>query len=128
MAVRNADEAFVQTLAHVMDDGTEVAPTESMSTGSQKGFKEVMNYETTLQAPRERLIHNPLRTLNLPAAVARFVWMMAGSDRLHDIAFYEEKVRFFTDDGVSVPGSNYGQRILQPRPGLNQLKAVIERL
>ena len=29
---------------------------------------------------------------------------------------------------ASSPGSNYGQRLLQPRPGLNQLQAVIERL
>jgi hypothetical protein len=54
--------------------------------------------------------------------------MMAASDRLADIAFYEPKVRFFSDNAISVPGSSYGQRILSPRPGLNQLNAVIRRL
>src|SRR6185312_3345293 len=64
----------------------------------------------------------------LPGAVARFVWMMAASDRLADIAFYEEKVKYFSDNGIAVPGSNYGQRMLSPRPGLNQLESVIRRL
>jgi hypothetical protein len=54
--------------------------------------------------------------------------MMAGSDRLADIAFYEPRVHSFSDDGISVPGSSYGQRILRARPGLNQLESAIKRL
>jgi hypothetical protein len=54
--------------------------------------------------------------------------MFAGSDRLEDIAFYEPKVRFYTDNKIAVPGSNYGARLFQPRPGTNQIQGVVERL
>jgi thymidylate synthase len=61
-------------------------------------------------------------------AVARFVWMVSGDDRLADIRFYEEAVTYFSDNQISVPGSNYGTRLFQPRPGLNQIEGVIARL
>lgn len=126
--VDTADKAFLTTLDVVLSQGTLLEGDESASIGSEQKSKEILNYTITLTKPIERLLRNPARKLNLPAAIARFVWMMAGSDRLADMAFYESQVRFFSDDGISVPGSNYGQRLLQPRPGLNQLEAVIQRL
>ncbi len=127
--VGNADEAYVETLKLVLDRGQVLkASADTRSTGAGQVTKEIMNSTLSIENPIERLVFNPARKINLPAAVARFVWMMAGSDRLADIAFYEPKVKRFSDDGVSVPGSNYGERMLQPRPGLNQLVSVIERL
>jgi thymidylate synthase len=126
--VVDVDAALVTTLAALRESGAVVSGGASSSVGSGKEARELLNFTAVIQNPRERLVRNPKRPLNLPAAVARFVWMMAGSDRLADIAFYEEKVRYFSDDGVSVPGSSYGQRMLQARPGLNQLASVIRRL
>ena len=125
---QDSDGAYAKTLDLLLEKGVEVQLGDSKSTGSGKLTKELLNFKIVVEDPRERFIKNPNRPLNLPAAVARFIWMMAGSDRLADIAFYEPKVRFFTDDGISVPGSSYGQRILQPRPGLNQFVAVVDRL
>ena len=124
----NADEAFKITLDAIMKSGTELVAGKSQSTGSEKASRELINFSIVMKNSRERVLWTEHRRLNLPAAVARFVWMMAGSDRLADIAFYEPKVRAFTDDEVSVPGSNYGQRMLQARPGLNQLTGTISRL
>ena len=123
-----ADGALAETLATVLDDGGELNAGESGSIGSGARSLEVLNFSAVIERPLERLPYNPRRPINLPAAVARFVWMMAGSDRLADIAFYEDKVRAFSDDGVSVPGSSYGQRILRPRPGLNQVRGILARL
>ncbi|HVT19057.1 MAG TPA: thymidylate synthase [Thermoanaerobaculia bacterium] len=69
-----------------------------------------------------------MRELNITTAIARFVWMVAGSDRLEDIAFYEPMVRRYTDNNISVPGSSYGMRLFQPRPGVNQIEGVTQRL
>jgi thymidylate synthase len=124
----NADEAYAWTLSQLLDHGEEVIGGESLSVGSGQKVHELLNFTVVLDSPRDRLIFNKARRINLPAAVARFLWMMAGSDRLADIAFYEPKVSLFTDDGISIPGSSYGQRILRSRPGLNQLEAVIDRL
>lgn len=125
--VDTADGAYVETLSRVLDYGEAVTAGDSLSVGAQKTTRELLNFTVVHSSPRERLICNapPFKLL---VAVARFVWMMGGSDRLADIAFYEPKVSRFTDDGISVPGSNYGQRILHPRPGLDQLKAAIDRL
>lgn len=124
----NSESAYLSTLADILDVGVQHQDGTSLSTGSGKSFTELLNYSFRITNPAMRLVHHRKKSLNLPSAIARFLWMMAGNDRLHDIAFYEEKVRFFSDDGIAVPGSNYGQRILRPRPGLNQLEAIIRRL
>jgi thymidylate synthase len=127
--VSTADDAYGMTLMDVLDRGHACAQNaDSLSIGSGRESRELLNYVVRIDSPRERLVLNTKKRFRLPVAVARFVWMMAASDRLADIAFYEEKVRDFSDDGISVPGSNYGQRMLNPRPGLNQLKPAIDRL
>lgn len=126
--VTNSDEAFAKVLEDLLNHGQEISAGDSKSVGANSKSKELLQYSIQVQFPRERLIYNLQKRLTLPATVARFVWMMAASDRLQDISFYEEKVKFFSDDGVSIPGSNYGQRMLQPRPGVNQLTSVIQTL
>lgn len=126
--VGDANAAYAETLSRVLDYGEVVSAGESRSVGSGKDTYELLNYSVVLKNPVEKLIFNKARPINLQSAVARFLWIMAGSDRLADIAFYEPKVKFFTDDGIAIPGSSYGQRIMRARPGLNQLEAVIGRL
>ena len=89
---------------------------------------EQLHYQTGLLNPRARIMTNPYRPLNIVVALARFVWMISANNRVEDIAFYEPKVRGFSDDGLTVPGSDYGLRLFQPRPGLNQIQGVINRL
>jgi thymidylate synthase len=125
---QTADDAYAGTLQDLLERGDVSRQGTSRSVGSDKETREILNYSMVITSPRERLVFNNKKRLNLPAAVARFVWMMAASDRLADIAFYEDKSRKFSDNGISIPGSSYGQRILSPRPGLNQLESVIRRL
>lgn len=124
----NADSAYASTLSALLENGDKISAGKSMSVGSDRDFREILNFSVKIENPSDKLIFNANRRINLPGAVARFVWMMAGSERLADIAFYEPKVRFFSDDGITVPGSSYGHRMLRPRPGLNQLEAVIGRI
>lgn len=129
ICVNNTDEAYAQILSDLLDKGIEVSSGTSLSIGSQRQFKELLGYTTVLSNPRCRLIWAPNYRLNLPGAVARFIWMMGGNNRLKDIEFYwGEKVRPFSDDGIVIPGSNYGMRMLYPAPGLDQLRGVIKRL
>lgn len=89
---------------------------------------ETLNYQTGMSEVRSRIMTNPVRPLNPVVAVARFAWLIAGNNRVEDIAYYEPKVRGFSDDGLTVPGSDYGMRLMQPRPGLNQIQGVVDRL
>jgi thymidylate synthase len=127
--VDGADAALKNTLTRVLRDGavvTSTGKTASLSAG--KSSRELIGYQLALTNARDRIVWNEKSPLNAVSAIARFVWMMAGSDRLADIAFYEPKVSAYTDDGISVPGSSYGHRIVQVRPGINQLTSAIERL
>jgi thymidylate synthase len=128
LVATNADDAYTQTLSKLLEHGRKVSAGESESIGSERDFHEILNFSVRIERPSAKLVFNEARRINLPAAVARFVWMMAGSERLKDIKFYEPKVESFSDDGIIVPGSSYGHRMLNPRPGLNQLEAVIDRI
>jgi len=120
-APADADAALRQTLADVLSGG------DALGAGGDASV-DLQNYQVSVAEPLARVVTNPARKLDTTAAVARFVWMAAGNDRLADIAFYVPQVRTYTDDGLTVPGSSYGQRLRRPSPGLDQLPGVVERL
>lgn len=119
----DADSAFRATIGDLIESGSKVG-----NTSDPLGHTEILTYQFSMTSPRSRIVRNATRPLSIVPAVARFVWMISGNDRLADIFTYEPKVQFYSDDGLTVPGSSYGRRILQPRPGVNQLVGVIERL
>lgn len=126
--VPDADAALKSTLERVLRDGETVKGGQSASRASGRDSSELLAYQIVITNARERIIWNAKSPLNAVTGIARFVWTMAGSDRLADIAFYEPRVAPYTDDGISVPGSSYGHRIVQVRPGINQLTSAITRL
>lgn len=114
-------DAFVSATIRDCLAGTKVSTDKDVSW-------EQLYYQATLQFPRNRVFAHFARPLNPVVAVARFAWLVAGNNRVEDIAFYEPKVRSFSDDGLTVPGSDYGHRLFQPRPGLDQIQGVVDRL
>lgn len=115
--------AHVQTIRDLTESGSAVDAGEK----TRGRFRELMGYTTGMADPLQRIIGGE-RPFNTVAGVARFVWLVSGSDRLEDIAYYEDKVRDFTDNGISVPGSSYGRRIFSASPGVNQLDGVVAEL
>lgn len=122
------DDVFCQVLKDVLASGQKVTGGKSLSVGSNQTTYEILNYSFCLPNPRDRLLFHPRRRLNLTAAIGRFTWMMSGSNLLSGIEFYDPKARDFSDDGVTVPGSSDGARLLRPRSGPNQIENVIELL
>ena len=41
---------------------------------------------------------------------------------------FKERVLGFSDDTMTMPGSDYGKRLFMPEPGLDQVTAIVERL
>jgi thymidylate synthase len=121
------DEVFRATVATALD-GERVEAGGSLSVGSGQTTREILNHSFELGDVRHRLLGNPRVRFNLLAAVGRFAWMMSGSDRLEVVEYYDANARRFSDDGLTVPGSSDGARLLNPRPGLNQLARVVELL
>lgn len=103
---------------------------KSLSAGSQQLTREFTNYTFTVDSARDRLPSPSAipKVFSLLTAAARFVWMMAGSDRLESIRHYSDGVTKFTDDEFVVPGSSYGSRLFYARPGLDQITNVVKIL
>jgi thymidylate synthase len=128
IVVESIDEAICLTLAQLVEKGTRIVVGDSLSIAAGRATYEILNYSIRVTDPRRRFPGNREFRFSAIAAVSRFVWMMAGSDRVSDIAFYQPGAAAFSDDNLTIPGSSYGRRVLSPRPGLNQLAGVIERL
>lgn len=118
--VRSCDEAYVHTLSEVLENGH--------STGGDEPSRELLDFRVLVSESRSRVLQNPAGGFRIIDAVARFVWMVAGNERVEDIAFYQPRVRGYSDDQLIVPGSNYGKRLFAPRPGVNQIEGAIGRL
>lgn len=121
----DVDAALRQTVDDMLSRGKCIPAAEGSKWGDAW---EQLHYSTGMANPRARIGVNPAKRLNLVGAIARFVWMVGASDRLDDIAYYEPKVRAFTDNEISVPGSSYGRRIFEPAAGLNQIRGAVKRL
>lgn len=117
---------YREVLSNILATGKRVPIGRSLSIASERVTIEKLNYGFTLEDPRDRLLVHPLRRLNIFTAVGRFVWMMSGSDRLRDIEFYEPRARVFSDDGLTIPGSSEGARLINAAPGLNQIAQIID--
>ena len=57
-----------------------------------------------------RLLYNPSRRLNLVFACAETLWNLKGMDCLETVAFYNSRMRLFSDDGKTLR-SSYGGRL-----------------
>lgn len=111
-------EAHTATLTELLNDGAYL----------DGEAHEFLGYTTGMDNPRARILASDKQPWNVVGGIARFTWLIAGSERLEDIAYYEPRVRNYSDDGLIVPGSSYGRRIFAAAPGLNQIKGVIEEL
>ena len=118
---RDADAMMVATLNDCIDG-------EYVEIAGKDPTYEVLHYQTGLTDPMARIVTHQARPLNLVVAVARWVWLMAGNDRLEDIRYYEPKVGGFSDNGLTVPGSCYGARLFNQNR-IDQIgSGVIQRL
>src|SRR5258708_40086483 len=102
--------------------------THPASHGRATPVREVRNLTAVLVEPRHRCSASKAfpDLFNPGLAAARFLYMLSGSNRLNDIEFYTDGVGAFTDDGITLAGSAYGQRIFNSRPGLDQVERCVD--
>ena len=126
-----AGTAYRETLLEVLIRGSEIdGVDDDSSVGSNRATRECRNFSFEIGDANEHIVPNAANVVRSSLAVGRFLWMMGGNDRLEDIRFYEDTrsekgVAGFSDDGLVVPGSNYGARLFKPRPGLDQVEACV---
>ncbi|MCH9643634.1 MAG: thymidylate synthase [Gammaproteobacteria bacterium] len=119
----SANELVRKTLRQLGEQG-ETYTSNERSHNANKPILELLNCHLELDNPYHRLAYSD----NLPGffnpglGVARFIYMISGSDKMNDIAFYTGGVKPYSDDNISVPGSSYGHRIFYPSIGLDQFE------
>jgi thymidylate synthase len=124
--------AYLGSLSELRSSGSIVASSgDRFSVGSEFGkhqrtTKEMMMYSFIIDNPRNRVIFDENRRLNLPFAMANAVWMLLGSNSLEFINFYNARGTFFSDDGSTLHGA-HGKRIFNT-DGINQVRGIVERL
>lgn len=123
-----ADAAFRGVIADLLEGAAAVAPVGEGADKVKNSTRERLGYRFILENMRARIVASDFYSLDLRAAVARFVWMASGNNRLADIAFYVPKAKDFTDDEIVMPGSSYGHRMRYPSPGIDQIEGVIDRI
>ena len=81
---------------------------------------------TASGSPTHRSVSWPItqRQPNLVYAVAQWLSVVSGSDDVEAIAFYNDRARAFSDDGVRLP-SAFGARMRRP---VDQLQAALDLL
>lgn len=104
---------WLDALRRVTRDGHVTAP-RGKQVLEQLGFKVRFDALTAL------LVH-PTRALNYRFAVAEWLWIVSGSDRLAPLVRYNSRMAEFSDDGETLRGA-YGPRLLP------QWRYVLEKL
>ncbi|GEM_PF-2569715 len=93
-----------------------------------KKIQEIWNTTLCLSEPRNRIFKSALEIFNPGHAVARFLYLLSGSDLLEPIEFYAKSVRSFSDDGKTIPGSSYGARIFSTSLEKNQFEIAAQTI
>lgn len=91
---------------------------------------EVWGLSGTLRDPRSRLFTSAIHpeAFNPALAVARWFYLLSGSDRLADITAYSPAAARFTDDGITMPGGSHGARLFHPMAGVDQVERAVATL
>jgi thymidylate synthase len=120
-------DAYVGTIESVIEHGQDAAPGQSQSIGANRSTIELTNHQFRVTDASARPT-TAIGAFELPFATARFFWLISLGNRVEDMALYHPNVRNFSDDGILVPGSNFGYRLFAPKPGLHPVPAVVAML
>ena len=97
------DYGYQSSLKLLLDKGTIVEP---------RGLKtiELSPFCFTLKNPRNRIIYNEVRNINLGFNILEFLSMVIGDDRVEMLAALTPNIKQFSDDGKVFRGA-YGPRL-----------------
>ncbi len=97
----NADDAWRELFQHF-------TVSSRVQESRDQQTRELLHVATTINDPRQRLVFS--RPMNPAFAVAEVIWILAGFDSVSFLAFWNPRLRRFSDDGVRMHGA-YGPRL-----------------
>lgn len=115
------EETWKNHLKKILDNGYMVEK------NTAKGnFKELIAHQFTLDNPRDRLIIDNKRSMNIFQCIGQFLWITQGNFSVADIAYYQPAARKYSSDGITMIGA-YGLRLFGIHH-LNQMNYLLEVL
>lgn len=82
----------------------------------------------TLENPIERVCYSRERRCNIIFQFAEVLWYLSGSNSLDVISYYAPKIKAFSQDGKTLSGTAYGNKIFAYAGVINQWKYVLDEL
>lgn len=82
---------------------------------------EIMGVSVRVHFSQGNILYHPVRNLNYKFMVAEWLWIMAGSNDLEEIAQYNSEMHRFSDEGTFLYGA-YGPRLM------HQIPWIVEKL
>ena len=122
------DEAFTVTLKSLLGCRHHAGTYPNGQPDKAHGSKEILNFQVTPDCPEDSILTNPARHFQKKDTRARTVWIFELNSHFEDMTFYQPMIGFYSDNQISMSGSNYRQCIFKPRQGLNQAGRVITAL
>lgn len=92
----------------------------------KRNFKEMIAHKFTTDDPRDRLIGDPTRNMNIFQCIGQFLWMTQGNFNVTDIEYYQSEARRFSSNGITMIGA-YGLRLFGIHH-LDQMNHLLEIL
>src|SRR3990167_3315493 len=112
----DVDQLFFTIMHDILDNGESREP---------RGLKcsSIGPIGITLTNPRARVLWNSTREASKSFMAGEFTWIITGSEDLEQIAYYNNKMREYSDGGIILAGA-YGPRLENQLPYvINLLKA-----
>ena len=92
----------------------------------KRNIKELVSYKFELQNPRDRLLFDETRPLNIFQCIGHFLWITQGNFNLEAIEYYVPRAKDYSSDGIKVIGA-YGPRLFGIQH-LNQMEHILRVL
>jgi len=111
---------YAKLVKYLSKEGYKTGPRGMMT-------KEMLNVHLVIRDPRDRLVFDPGRKMNIGFAIADWLQMMMGDDDLEFLSHFAKNIEKFADpaDETKVGGA-YGPRLKQPE--FVQLHEVVTKL
>ena len=93
---------------------------------STRNIIEIISYKFEVENPRDRLIFDKIRAINIFQCIGQFLWITQGNFNVEAIKYYQPNSGNFSSDGIKMIGA-YGPRLFGIQH-LNQMSHVIETL
>ncbi|WP_276978726.1 thymidylate synthase [Flavobacterium filum] len=127
--MRGVNKNIRQLLQDIIANGRIVEQDES-SIYNNDNILELLNCQLVFKEPKNRIFVSKSfpQLFNPGLAIARFFFLLSGSNLIDSIKFYTEGVSRFSDDGITLSGSSYGYKIFSDEFGVSQYSRVINLL